>query len=299
VFANKTLLGQYGINVNDIYAAVDSKQWDWDMMRDIAIKTTKDLDSDGKNDTWGIIGQYSFMFYDFIWSNGGGIITIGKDGSVTATMDSANNIEAVSYLDKLINSDKVVYFPEAFYSEDTWSASGSYDCMPEFLTGKYAFAFHEAWNLSQKLRPEKNGADFEYIMLPIPMGPKGTDYVMPADNCATDVMLRTNPADRATKAAIIYNAWARPVDDDLDYSDEYGEELFQSSDNKSMAIYQMLGNKYFLDYGSGVPALTASFNHSLVSSLLWHIQSPVAAIESLSGSHSAEISAIYSGAAKN
>ena len=292
VFANQTLLEANGVKMNELYAAVDSKQWTWDLMRQYALSATKDSNGDGITDTWGITGQYSFMFYDFIWSNGGGMITIDDKGTIVATVDSAANIEAVSFLDKIINEDKIVYFPESFYNDQTWG-SVDYNSMSKFLEGNVAFEFHEAWNLSQQLRKY---AKFKYVMLPIPIGPKAKDYVMPADNCGTDVILRTTSADRATKAAIIYNAWARPVGDILDYSEEYGEELFQPEDDKSMAIYQMLGDKYLLDYGTGVSSLYTEFNHGVVRSVLWGQDSPAAALQGMSGNHNSEIVAIFANA---
>ena len=293
VFANRTLLEANGVKMSDIYSAIDNKQWDWNKMRQYALATTKDVDGDGIIDTWGITGDWNFMFYDFVWSNGGRLITI-KDGTVTATMDSEANIEAVTFLDKIINEDKVVYFPESFYNDQTWG-SVDYNSVQEFKKGNTAFLFHEAWNCDQQMQGE-NPVKFKWALLPIPMGPKATDYVSPMNLGSCDAMLNILAPERATKAAIIYNAWARPVGDKLDYSDEQQENMFQADDSRSMAMYQMLGTKGFLDYGTAVRDLTTSFTHAAVSSVLWKLNSPVAAVQGLSGTFTREISAVFANA---
>lgn len=292
VFANKTLLESRGCSVDDLYTAIDSKTWNFDMFRDYAKKCTADLDGDGVNDIWGITGPYETMFLGLIASNGGSLAVV-ENGTIKSGMGRDVNVEALSYIDQLVNSDKVVYFPEHYYSEETWAANYNGDA--EFLKGNTAFFVHEEWNASQKLYPN---AKFEYVMLPLPIGPSGKDYVTPAYNSSNIVMLRTCDDARATKAAIIYNAWAAPIDGVLDHSEEMAAEKFQSSDKRSVEIYKMIAERSVLDYGLSVGEMSAAFNHQIVSCVLWRVTTPTSALQALDGSYDDVISAAFANAVR-
>ena len=287
VVFNKTLIKSAGLDPNALYDAVYAKTWDYDMLRDYALKITKDTDGNGTTDVWGMTGQYSYMMYSFVWANGGRILDV-VNGIVTSTMSSSKVINGAEYFDKLVNDDKVVYFPEAFYSEDTWSASGSYDAVAEFLKGNTGFLFYESWVINHQVRPN---AKFDYGMLPLPKGPDATSYVTPSENARLCYISITNK--NAEKSVKIFNALARPLNDLVDYSEDLQAEYFQDNDTKSKDIYYFCLKNAVCDLGSGVSALGTELTHGLARTIFWHQTTPTAAIQAMDGSHADEIAAIY------
>ena len=83
----------------------------WEELRDYAEALTKDLDGDGQIDQWGLMMNTTSMsgvIYDFLpylWQNGGELF---DESNTECTIDSAQAVEALQFLQDLIYVDEVL-----------------------------------------------------------------------------------------------------------------------------------------------------------------------------------------------
>lgn len=91
VYYNRALLSQAGLKDPD-------KTWDWETFADMAKKTTKDANGDGKPETYGfLLHEWECIWAPFMWSNGGYVYD--KQMSPTkVTITSPQAIEAMRFL---------------------------------------------------------------------------------------------------------------------------------------------------------------------------------------------------------
>ena len=294
VVFNKTFLKSIGENPDALYDAVASKTWDWDMMRNIALKATKDTNGDGVTDTWGIVGEFNYFFTSIFWSNNTKLVTIDANGKAVCTVPSTEAVEALEFCDRLANIDKVYFVDDTLMRTPEGKNSApytNYDWAGKFLEGNSAFLFYESWAINQKIRPN---AKFDYGMLPIPMGPKADDYVAPAPYGRVFVMTATNKD--ADKTAIIFNAIARPVDGvaGLNFWEDLQAEYFQENDTKSLDMYKLCLDKSMADPGCAVTDLYFDFTHTGGwGSVMFQVASPAAALGTMSGKFDSIVNALY------
>lgn len=156
IFWNKTLWERDGLP--DPYELIESGQWTWDTLREIAKAATRDTDGDGIIDQYGISIDESAGAVEQI----GALLAsnnaaIGKyiDGRVVYTLDEPEAIEAIEFLQTLIHVDKTA-IPENMFT---------------FLWGERAMALTHPWWFFYCGDPQWMKDDAG--ILPYPAGPNG------------------------------------------------------------------------------------------------------------------------------
>lgn len=159
VYYNRKLFADNGLP--DPHAWVDSKEWTWDKFRELAVQLTKDEDGDGTPDQWGSMTYAGDWLWFMILANGGQIMN--KDTG-KQMLDDPKSIEAMDYIYRLFNEDKVV-------------RPGGWEFMGEFPKGKIALLPSFSW-YGGTIKASEMGDGYGF--LPMPLGPGQTEYVNPA-----------------------------------------------------------------------------------------------------------------------
>ena len=293
VVFNKTLLKNNGINADGIYNLVRQNKWNFDVMRDYAIKTTKDTNGDGTIDTFGIAGKPDYMAVAFLNGNNARLATRQNSGKVTATFDSPASVNALNYYDNLVNKDKVVMVPDAMLSKSTYQSITDDSYWKAFNSGKVAFFVYESWVLNQYVKPTVKS--FDYGMLPIPMGPNAKTYSSPAHLGRVFCVTTTNK--EIDKTATIFNALAAPLqgyDKESTWWEDVQTDYFQSKDKNSIEMYKQVLNSSMVDLGVCVSNLHTSYIEDVVyKSIFWKKSTPAAAVAGIKGMFDDTLNSIY------
>ena len=276
VVFNKTLLKANGYDENAIYDMVDKGTWTFDKFQEICVKVTKDTDSDGKVDQYGFCGIPNYISWGLINANGGSVLSF-VNGKAKATFTDNKVVNALNYYNKWVNTQKVMYTNDAFTSGSPWDTVNAVDTISYFLEGKCAFLLHESWVLNQQI---KKRATFDYGMVPYPKGPQATDYSCYSANARLMCLTSTNK--NADKTAIIFNALARPVDDNLDWTADVQADYFQNKDKRSISMYNLCLNKTSYDPGYAVNNLANEMNFVFANTIFGHQSTPAAELQSIS-----------------
>ncbi len=148
VFYNKTLFDKYGIP----YPKVN---WDWKDFLEIAKKLTRDVNGDGKIDTWGtVVDTRPDVWMAFVWQNGGEVMDASKKKSL---IYSKETVEAFQFLADLILK---------YHVSPTLSQQQAFGWNP-FGSGKIGMYITGMWMV-----PIYKTADFEWDVQVMPMGKK-------------------------------------------------------------------------------------------------------------------------------
>lgn len=293
IYFNKDLLKANGIT-EDPYQLVRDGKWTFDKFREMAKATTKDLDNNGTMDTYGVLVISPIFFArQMIAANGGSLASL-VNGKVVGTYDSKTAIDALNFVDTLVNQDKSFKLDDYMKSETTWNnPTASEDIFATFTEGKAAFLVHESWVGNQQIKP--NSDKIHYGMLPLPKGPDAKDYVSPADQSRVFTITSTNKD--VDKTVTIFNALARPMEgyegEDW-WLDEIQREYFQDDDTDSIDMYKLCLDKSNVDLGSGVQKLTFDYSITgIAASIFWRYGTPAAQVATMSGNYQDAIDAIY------
>lgn len=293
VMFNKTLLRKNGINADNIYNLVQNKQWTWDTLRQYAIACTKDTNNDGVPDTYGIVGKPDYIGNAILASFGGSLVA-NSGGKYKYSLTSNASRQAMSFYNKLVNQDKVTLFPSSDMSSSTYQNSSDTDYYTPFDNGKAAFLIWESWVLNQYT---KASANFDYGILPLPLGGSMKNYVSPAQNARVLCLTSTNKTD-LSKTVTILNALAQPMNgyqNDSAYWNDVQSDYFQKNDTKSLNMYKLILNSSMQDPGLAVSDLETAFYQKVIfDSILWKNGSTTdAAISSLNGVYDDAINSVY------
>jgi|GEM_PF-582600 len=172
-------------NLPSLYELMESKEWTWDKMREIAQKATRDTDGDGVIDQWGIGGQgirhYQRTIASFaVANNASPVITV--DGKVKADITNPDFVAAVEFMAQL-------------HADNVTAYDGGYTL---FNQGKVAMDVCHFWEISQY---QQGVADVGIAY--IPLGPKGTEY----SAVVTSIPIIAIPATVPDPAAMV-DVWA-------------------------------------------------------------------------------------------
>ena len=290
---NKDVLAKAGITEDPGQLALEGK-WTWEKFREMLRATTMDTNNDGAKDVFGIssITGYSDIAFALACSNGSGILSIdGKYFKNEYTTPAF--MESVNFFDQLVNTDKVMRMYENMEGgEATWNNFPATDTIfGEFRNGTVAFLSARMWVGNQQLKPYMTG---NYGMVVYPKGPQADDYILDGQTMGGFALTVTNEDYR--KSAIIFNALAHPAEgyeDDEVMQEVIADDFFQEGDETSYQMYKLAAEKVKLDYGYGVQPLYAQVNHAIIESVFWHIDSPAAAIEGLSGIGDEDVRSAY------
>lgn len=150
VYINRDLFAEANV-------PVPNDDWDWDTFLQVAQQLTRDLDSDGMVDQYGVgLSPRLFRLAPFVWQNGGEIVD-DQDSPTRLTLDSAESRSALQWFVDLQTVYGVVPSAVVESAESTES---------RFLNGSIAMLFN-----SRRGVPTYRTIDtFEWDVLPLPRG---------------------------------------------------------------------------------------------------------------------------------
>ena len=172
-------------NLPSLYELMESKEWTWEKMREIAQKATRDTDGDGVIDQWGVGGQairhYQRTIASFAVANNASPV-VYVDGKVKANLTDPDFVAAVEFMAQL-------------HADNVTAYDGGYTL---FNQGKVAMDVCHFWEISQY---QQGVADVGIAY--IPLGPKGTEY----SAVVTSIPIIAIPATVSDPAAMV-DVWA-------------------------------------------------------------------------------------------
>ena len=293
MFYNKDLLRANGIT-EDLAQLVRDGHWTFDKFREYCKTVTKDTNSDGVMDTFGLLVWDPTGAATMLASaNGSRNIIFDENGKAKANLNCAENLEALNFYDRLVNQDKVVKIWDYMNAEKTWNnAVTDMDKINFFKEGKAAFIIGESWLANSYLRSQVT--EVNYGFLPLPKGPQATDYVSPAGNMRVFTMTSTNKDD-LDKSVTIFNALAYPPEgyEGDWWMEDIQTEYFQDNDTDSVELYAMALDRSIVDPGSGITAMGGDLAWEIANSVFWHNETITAAIQKIAGSYDDTIANVF------
>lgn len=288
VMFNKTLLAKSGVDVNGIYDLVRSKQWTWDKLREYAMAATKDTNNDGINDTWGIVGKYDYIANAILPSFGGSVVA-KSNGKYVYNLNSANSLAALNFYNKLVNTDKCVWVADQLNTDKGYTNIKESTYYQRFNNGTSAFLFWESWVLNQYTKPN---SDFEYGILPFPLGGSQKEYVSSSHNDRIFCITSTNKD--LDKVAVVMNAL---TDRFGGYEgDEWYEDIeadyFKNDVKDNLEMYKLLLNSRSVDYGLSISAVEEAFYKVVRDSIYLKNTTPAAAADSIKNNYTDAINSV-------
>jgi len=158
VFYNKKLANDYGHD--NIYNSVIDGKWTFDSFWNMVVNTKEDLNGDGKmdqNDLWGLLTEYSALYYFY---NGSGYRSIQPKGNNEYVLTIGTE-KAYSIVEKIL-----VIGTEKNYSliADDGKLAGSYDTTNGMFIADQGLFYAGAFNDITRYRVMQS----DYGVLPIP-----------------------------------------------------------------------------------------------------------------------------------
>ncbi|HZK33795.1 MAG TPA: hypothetical protein VFD33_00610 [Bacillota bacterium] len=236
-FFNKRIFDDAGIPYP--YELLDSKEWTFDKVKEIAIELTKDTTGDGTIDQWGLAGID--MDVSMVYSNGGEMATY-TDGVATINLRESNVQNALQTFWDWCNVDQIVFnkfdFPVPEGEDIPWDLAKR-----QFNDGNIGMFWYQYWSVDQF---SEEMADDYGIILP-PIGPDDPDQsykaVVSGHNFQTIPNNVTNPED----IAFIWDKWTEPFEEDLENPDswkEAHEEKLRDDESIDILEYMYEENAY-------------------------------------------------------
>ncbi len=287
VVFNKTLLKANGIDPNSIYDMVNKGTWTFDKFKEICVKVTKDTNNDGKADQYGFCGIPNYISWGLIGANGGELLK-KSGGKMVGNFTDNKVVTALNFYNDLVNTQKVMYTNNAETTANPWDTVNAIDSITHFLKGNTAFLLHESWVLNQQVKPRAN---FDYGMVPYPKGPNATGYVSEASNARLMCLTKTNKD--AEKSAIIFNALARPVDDQLDWTADVQADYFQKNDTQSIKMYDLCLRNVTYDPARAVNEVANELNAVFAGTVFGRTTTPAAGLGAIGNKLDAAIDALF------
>lgn len=189
IFYNKRLFEDAGLDPDLPYDLQASGEWTWETFEEISDILSRDLDSDGINDTYAMNKNAGIYDYAII-SNGGQMVSRDSSGKFINTLNTPENIEALTWADNYLKQDYTV-------SPSHWNGHEQL-----FITGQIAMIAHD----KEKLLLFQDMED-DYGMVIFPKGPAAEDYVVTGTGAGWFIPNTYTP-EQAADIAFALDIWA-------------------------------------------------------------------------------------------
>jgi ABC-type glycerol-3-phosphate transport system substrate-binding protein len=200
IFFNKRLFREAGLNPDLPYDMQKAGTWTWDAFLDVCKKLTRDINNDGRMDTYALPMDLSTEILDAIISgNGAQYVTKDSSGKFVNATNKPEFLEGLQFAIRLKNEGVMKPRPE----NTNWDWFKS-----EFADGKVAMRIDESYVMSEL----GNMRDDWGMVLP-PKGPRSRNYVVfSRDNIL--VVPSSYDAAKVDKIMAAVALWFTPVNDD-------------------------------------------------------------------------------------
>ncbi len=249
----------------DLYQMVRDKEWTWEVYRDIAKKSTKDLDGDGIYDQWGTSAT---AWGNEVMSNGVQYVD-EVDGKWTVSIDSQEGIRALQFLYD-------INFGDATHN---LTVSNS-DNRQLFCDGYAAFNMSDMGRINGPTQQCFN-TNHPYGIVPIPLGPDATEYASGHNDLDGWAIQACNKD--LEKVVPILNEWALIVNDTNAYLDVLNDGRCHTEEDKEMMIEYIIPN-FALNYATATPDIWSAVDDNdegggLINDVSYNGMTPQQAIE--------------------
>ena len=267
LYFNKKVLEDAGIDWNEIYDMQADGTWTWDAFVELLQKLTRDLDGDGINDVYGIVGDGTDFSIMSVFSNGGAFFEADADGKLQPVMNSDAALEGLNW------------------AKETWPAysapqpeGANWDwyknAWKQGYCGFYMYQTYGGFNDNSEMA---DMAD-PWGCVAYPIGPKGSTYVHVASDNIT-LIPDVYDDETAAKLAFIYDMWTTPTPGYDDENAWVGNKLNYTDDRAVYETYAMLREP---DHSAFNMALALGTNNDVIGNgFLWNVydNDPAALIE--------------------
>ncbi len=296
VVFNKTLLKEKGIDADSLYQLARDKQWTFAKLQEYAKKATTVVN--GTTTTYGVGGHPLRVAMALTMGNNGRLVTY-SGGKAAATFSDPATVNAISFLDTLVNVDKVFEIPAELKTQPLYGKLSFTFWDDAFIKGKTAFLIQESYVVNQDIKP---AAKFDYGVLPVPMGPdnKTGNYISSAGNARVFAMTSTNANNKDfEKSVTIFNALSTPSKGyegndwwEFDIKSEYFQKASADAD---LEMYKTSINTSQVDPGWRLLTLKESFlNNGVLGPIFWkNGQTVQAGISSIAGTFDKTIDSVF------
>ncbi len=269
VFFNKRVLTDAGIDPESIYDAQEDGTWTWDKMIEIMDKVQRDLDNDGANDIFGMVGSGDELAIGLMFSNNASFFDYDENGKLVIT---ANRQEALDALQMRKDMAEKYMAPQPEGSNWDWFKDFWKQGTTAFYPGQTWQGFNDGAEMADM--------EDEWGCVMFPKGPNADTYLsMACDNIYG--IPNVYDAETSLKIQQIYDLYTNDtpgVDNETgwignkyNYTDERAVDETYAMMRKSE---HSVANKTYL---------LGSTNDVLGSALLWgpiSSMSPAEAVES-------------------
>ncbi len=296
VVFNKDLLKEKGIDADSLYKLAKDKKWTFAKMQEYAKKATTVVN--GTTTTYGVGGVPLRIAMALTLGNNGRLVTY-SGGKAKATFSDTATVNAINYFNTLVNVDKVFEIPAELKTQSLYGKLSFTFWDDAFLKGKTAFLIQESYVVNQDIKP---AADFDYGILPVPMGPdnKTGNYISSAGNARVFAMTSTNANNKDYEKSIaIFNALSTPSKGyegndwwEFDVKSEYFQK---DSADTDFEMYMTSINTSEVDPGWRLLTLKESFlSKGVLGPIFWkNGQTVQAGINSIAGTFDKTIDSVF------
>lgn len=297
VVFNKGVLNSAGINADGIYDLVKAKKWNWETLRSYAKTVVAKNTNNNVTSVWGVGGWFDKFIRGLYVSNGATLAAV-KDGKGVTTFASNNMKEALNFASQLINVDKV-YDANKYRNADSFDMTDNGDYNDQFQAGKLAFLFQETYWVSKYFNK-----GFDYGIVPVPMGPKASNYATESGKARVLTLTSTNAKSKTLdKTAFILTKLAEGCAAGGDINAKYGgeswwqydlkQEYFRNDRDKNLEMYNILLDTAAVDYGV-TTALKEAFDKTVTRDAIFCNKSSIeSAIQSIGSQYDQAVSKAF------
>lgn len=235
---NKTLAEKYGLG--DFYQMVRDKTWTFDKF----LSVSRDVVNKSNREVYALSVQrpIGYMGSGFILANNGTLVDV-QDNKYVYTGTAQNTIDTLQYLADY-------YKAGLCRPEPADDAVSTWEPIQAFVGGEALFTVGDYWLIDYFM--VQNMED-EYGVLPLPMGPKATEYVSPMGDARFFTILkdREENADQNMRecAAVLTAIANRTLMEDW-VTTEISNTL---KDDESLEMLEMMRDSFRINYAPAIP----------------------------------------------
>ncbi len=269
LYFNKRVLEEANIDWNTIYDMQAAGTWTWAAFEEMLKATTKDVDNDGVNDIYGLVGSADDMYVLAVAVNGGTFFDYDAEGKLQPTMGSEATIGALNWAQQIYLN---YWGPTPDGANWDWYKEA-------WKTGAYAFYMYQAYGgFNDNSEMADMNDEWGFVAFPVPA--EGGNYLTTVSENTT-LIPNVYTDEELAKIAFIIDMWTNATPG---YDDEFGwiGNKYNYTDDRAVdETYAMLreGNHGW----ANLVVLLGTQNDVLGNSLLWSLgnaeNTPAALVE--------------------
>ncbi len=259
LYFNKRVLEEAGIDWNTIYDMQAAGTWTWAKLEEMVKTLTRDVDNDGVNDIWGLVGSADDLFCMAVFTNGGTFFDYDAEGKLQPTMNSDATINALNWSRDIYNT---YWMPTPEGANWDWYKE-------QWKTGNIGFYCYQAYGgISDNETYELVDMEDEYGIVAFPVPNEGDNYITTVSENIT-LIPNVYDAETVKKICFFIDLWTNDAPG-VDAGDAWIGNKYNCTDERGIdETYAMLRQA-----SHGIANLVVKLgtqNDILGESLLWNL----------------------------